>query len=332
MKLKALFIGGTGVISSAVSKLAVEQGWELTLLNRGTKPELAPEDAEVVCADIRNPAEVSAALRGRSFDAVADWIAYVPEHVETDIRLFSGRTGQYIFISSASAYQKPPRRWLIDESTPLANPYWQYSRDKIACEEALMRGHRESGFPCTIVRPTLTYGLSMIPYVMNSWSKPYTIVNRLRQGRRVIVPGDGTSLWTITHNTDFARGFMGLMGNRQTLGQAFNVTSDEALTWEQILGAIAASIGVEPNVVHIASDFIVGREPSLRGSLLGDKAYSAVFDCGKLKRFVPGFAAAMPFDRGVRLSVEYFESHPEMQGVDEEYDAMVDGIIAAYPG
>jgi nucleoside-diphosphate-sugar epimerase len=328
--MKALFIGGTGIISAEVSRLAVARGWELSLLNRGTRPQWTPEGAEIIRADIRNFAETEKALRGRRFDVVADWVCFTPEQAEADIRLFAGRTDQYIFISTAAAYQKPPSHYPIDESTPLRNPYWQYARDKIACEETLNRAYRESGFPATAVRPSLTYGLTMIPYLINSWSKPYTLVDRLRKGRKIIVPGDGTSLWTMTHSADFAKGFVGLMGNRHAVGHAFNIMSDEVLDWNRILGAIANAAGAEADAVHIATDFIVGMEPSLEGTLLGDKSQSAVFDCRKLKAFVPGFAAAMPFAEGVRKSVEYFDSHPEMQGIDEEYDAMTDRILDAY--
>lgn len=328
--MKALFIGGTGIISAAVSKLAVERGWDLSLLNRGTKSQWTPEGAEVIRADIRNFPETDKALKGRSFDVVADWIGFLPEHVESDIRLFSGRTAQYVFISTAAAYQKPPAHYIVDESTPLGNPYWQYARDKIACEEALNHACRADGFPVTIIRPSLTYGLTMIPFLMNSWGKPYTLIDRIKKGKKTIVPGDGTSLWTMTHSTDFAKGFVGLMGNRRAIGHAFNIMSDEVLTWNQILEAIADAAGARADAVHIATDFIVEKEPSLTGTLLGDKSQSSVFDCGKLKRFVPDFIAAMPFAKGVRLSVEYFDSHPEMQTIDEEYNAILDRILNAY--
>lgn len=328
--MKALFIGGTGVISNAASKLAVERGWDLALLNRGTRGEWTPEGAEAIRADIRNPGEAEKALAGREFDVVADWIGYLPEHVEADIRLFSGRAGQYIFVSTAAAYQKPPPRYAIDESSPPGNPHWQYARDKIACEELLNRAFRESGFPVTIVRPSLTYGLGSIPYAMNCRSRPYTLVDRLRKRKKVIVPGDGTSLWTITHSADFAQGFIGLMGSRQAIGQAFNVMSDEVLDWNRILAAIADAAGVEACAVHIASEYIVGMEPQLRGTLLGDKSQSAVFDCSRLKRLVPGFAAAIPYAEGIRQSVEYCDSRPERRLVDEEYDAMLDRILDSY--
>lgn len=328
--MKALFIGGTGIISTAVSHLAVERGWELTLLNRGTDTRWVPEGAEVIRADIRNLADAEKALRGRRFDVVADWVGYIPEQVDADVRLFAGRTAQFMFISSATVYQKPPSYFIVNETTPLFNPYSQYAKDKIACEEALNRAYRESGFPITIIRPSLTYGQTMIPFSMNSWTKPFTLIDRLRKGKKVIVHGDGTSLWTITHNTDFARGFVGLMGNRHAVGHAFNITSDEVLNWNQMLKTIADAAGAQADIVHIASDFIVEREPSLTAPLLGDFSQSAVFDNSKLKSFVPGFAATTPFDMGIRMTLEYFGSHPEMQGVDEEYNAMLDRIIEAY--
>jgi nucleoside-diphosphate-sugar epimerase len=328
--MKALFIGGTGIISTAVSQLAVERGWELTLLNRGTDNRWVPEGAEIVHADIRNYEEAERALRGRSFDIVADWVGFVPEHVEADIRLLAGRTAQFMYISSATVYQKPPSHFIVNETTPLLNPYSQYAQDKIACEDALNRAYRDSGFPITIIRPSHTYGLTMIPFSMNSWTKPYTLVDRLRKGKKVIVHGDGTSLWTITHNTDFAKGFVGLMGNRHAVGHAFNITSDEVLNWNQMLKTIADAAGAQAHVVHIASDFIVERQPSLAAPLLGDFSLSAVFDNSKIKSFVPGFAATTPFDKGIRMTLEYFDSHPEMQQVDNEYNAMLDRTIEAY--
>lgn len=257
--MQVLFIGGTGLISTACSSLAIEQGIELTLLTRGRRPALA--GAQALIADIADPEAVSRVLTGRRFDVVVNWVAYTLADVERDISLFLGRTGQYIFISSASAYQKPPRHHLITEDTPLANPYWQYSRDKIACEERLTRAYRDEGFPVTVVRPSFTYGDTQIPLAINSWQRPYTAIARMRQGKPVIVPGDGTSLWTMTHNSDFAKGFNGLLGHQQALGHAFQITSDEALTWDQLYQATAAAAGAEAKLVHIASDFIAACIP-----------------------------------------------------------------------
>ena len=293
--MKALFIGGTGLISSAVSRLAVERGIDLTLLNRGQRGEFFPLGARQVVADHRDPGAVREALKGQSFDVVADWIAYTPAQAAQDIELFTGRAGQFFFISSASAYQKPASHWLITESTPLANHYWQYSRDKIACEDLLMREYREKGFPVTIIRPSLTYGVTQIPAAVGSWNHPWTLVDRMRRGGRIVVPGDGTSLWTMTHNSDLAKGFVGLMGNVHAVGHAFHITSDEVLTWNQIYGLIGEASGARPQLVHLASDFIAAFNPEDLGNLTGDKAQCGVFDNTKIKMFVPGYLATVPF-------------------------------------
>jgi len=328
--MKVLFIGGTGVISSAVSQLAVEKGIELYLFNRGQHREFVPKGAKVITGDIRTPKAAAKTLKGKTFDVVVDWVAFVPQHVETDIGLLKGSVGQYIFISSASAYQKPPTHWLITESTPLANPYWQYSRDKIACEERLLAEYRDNGFPVTIVRPSHTYGITMIPAAINNWTKPWTIVDRMRKGKKVIIHGDGTSLWTVTHNTDFARGFVGLLGNSHAIGHAFHITSDEVLTWNQIHEAVANAAGAELKPVCIPSDFIARFAPEESGTLLGDKSWCAVFDNSKIKRFVPGFVATMPFAQGIKHSIEWFETNPKRCIVDDEYNRFMDRLIAAY--
>jgi nucleoside-diphosphate-sugar epimerase len=326
--MNVLFIGGTGLISSACTQLALAQGINLFLLTRGTQP--VPAGATALQADLRDPAAVAQALGNRTFDVVVNWIAFTPDDIERDLALFRGRTRQYIFISSASAYQKPASYHLISEDTPLFNPYWDYSQNKIACEERLMRAYREESFPCTIVRPSLTYGDPQIPLVMNSWEKPYTIVARMRQGKPVIVPGDGTSLWTITHNSDFAKGFNGLFGHQQALGHAFHITSDEALTWDQMYAAVAQAAGVEAQVVHIASDFLTACVPDLTGTLLGDKVRSALFDNTKIKRFVPGYCATTPFVRGIAQSVAWFDADPARQQIDHAADAEWDKLIDAY--
>ena len=327
--MKVLFIGGTGLISSACTELAAERGVELYVLNRGSRAELPAGVAHLV-ADIRDQAAVKRALAGHTFDAVVNWVAYTPEDVERDIASFRGRTGQYIFISSASAYQKPVGSYLITESTPLVNPYWDYSRNKIACEERLVRALREEGFPITIVRPSLTYGDTQIPLVVNSWQKPYTAIARLRAGKPLIVPGDGTSLWTITHNSDFAKGFVGLLGHQQAIGHAFHITGDEALTWDQYYAAVAAAAGAELKIVHIASDFIAACLPDMTGSLLGDKTVSVVFDNSKIKRFVPGFCATVPFAQGIRRTLAWFEADPARQQIDHAADQQWDMLIEAY--
>jgi nucleoside-diphosphate-sugar epimerase len=327
--MRALFIGGTGVISAAVSALAVERGVELWLLNRGTRGEFFPEGARQLTADRADMASMRAALRGLSFDVVADWTVFTPAQAEEDIALFTGRTAQYLFISSASAYQKPSSHWLITESTPLANPFWRYSRDKIACEDRLMREYRETGFPVTIVRPSLTYGVTKIPAAFSSWDHPWTIVDRMRRGLPVIVPGDGTSLWTVTHNTDLARAFLGLMGNVHAIGHAVHITTDEVLTWDQITRCVGAAAGAEPRIVHATSDLIAAFDPAQTGNLTGDKAQSAVFDNAKIKRLVPGWTAVVPFMEGVRRSIEWFEARPERQSIDAAFNALADRILAA---
>jgi nucleoside-diphosphate-sugar epimerase len=327
--MKVLFIGGTGLISSACTRLAVERGLELFLLNRGGNPERAG-GATVLVADHNDEAAAERALAGREFDVVVDWIAYTPDDIERDLRLFGGRTGQFVFISSASAYLKPLGDWIIREDTPLANPFWDYSQRKIACEERLMRAYRADGFPVTIVRPSLTYGDTQIPLSVNSWERPFTAIARMRAGKPIIVPGDGTALWTITHNTDFAAGFVGLLGRRAALGHAFNIMSDEVLTWDEIYRQTAAAAGVEPRIVHVASDFIAACLPEWRGTLLGDKAGSAVFDTSKLKRFVPDFRAVTPYAEGIRRTVAWFDADPARQQIDAEMDAAWDRLIAAY--
>lgn len=327
--MKVLFIGGTGLISSACTQLAVERGVELFLLNRGSRPDVPPGAHQLV-ADIRDPEATARALAGQQFDAVVDWIAYTPDEIERAIALFRGRTRQYIFISSASAYQRPVDHYLITEDTPLANPFWDYSRNKIACEERLLRAYRDEGFPITIVRPSLTYGDSQVPLVINSWQLPYTAVARMRQGKPLIVPGDGTSLWPITHNSDFAKGFVGLLGHQQAIGHAFHITTDEVLTWDQLYAATAAAAGVEAKLVHIASDFIAACLPDMAGSLLGDKVVSVIFDNSKIKRFVPGYCATTPFARGIERTIAWFDADPRRQQIDAEADRQWDRLIAAY--
>jgi len=328
--MKVLFIGGTGIISEGVSKLAIERGIDLYLLNRGQRNEFIPEGAKLLQGDIRNPEAVSKVIANHEFDVVVDWIAFTPDHVSLDIDLFKNKIGQYIFISSASAYQKPSSHYLITESTPLSNPYWQYSRDKIACEELLINEYRDNGFPIAIVRPSLTYGKTMIPASLNSWAQPWSIIDRMRRGKKIIVQGDGTSLWTITHNSDFAKGIIGLFGNPGTLGHAFHITSDEVLTWNQIYEYIGKAAGVKPDIIHIPSDFIIHLYPDQLGTLIGDKSESAIFDNSKIKRFVPDFVATIPFTAGIKKSVQWFEAHPERCTVDTEWEMFMDDTIARY--
>jgi nucleoside-diphosphate-sugar epimerase len=328
--MKVLFIGGTGIISTASTRLAAERDIELTLLRRGQRTADIPENVRTIIADIADEAEVAKALGNQTFDAVVDWIAFTPEQVERDIRLFRDRTGQFIFISSASAYQRPVGHYLITESTPLANPYWQYSRDKIACEERLMKAYREEGFPVTIVRPSLTYGDTQIVLAVNSWQESYTAIDRMRRGKKVIVPGDGSSLWVITHNSDFAQGLVGLLGHQQAIGHAFHITSDEVMTWDQFYRITAQAAGVEAQIVHIASDFMSACMPDELGSLTGDKASSVVFDNSKIKRFVPGYCARVPFAQGIQRTIDWFDADPRRKQIDEAANFAWDKLIDAY--
>ena len=330
--MKVLFIGGTGNISSAVSRLAIEQGIDLYLLNRG-KSKVDIPGAKILTADISDASAAKKVLADSNWDVVVNWIAFTKDDINRDIELFLGKTAQYIFISSASAYQKPLSHPVITESTPLANPFWDYSRDKIACEDRLNRAFREQGFPMTIVRPSLTYD-TVIPVAIGSWDD-YTIIDRMKRGDKVIVHGDGTSLWTITHSEDFAKGFVGLLGHQQAIGQAFHITSDEILTWDQIYQAVAEAAGVQANIVHIASDFICDVADTLgqgwmRGNLHGDKAVSAIFDNSKIKRFVPGFTATIPFKQGIKRTLEWFEANPERMVVHKDNNEFMDQVIAAY--
>jgi nucleoside-diphosphate-sugar epimerase len=325
--MKVLFIGGTGFISTAVSRMALTQGIELYLLNRGSRIAHVP-GSHGLTADIRRPEDVRTALRDLEFDVVVDWIAYTPDDIERDLALFCGHVSQYVFISSASAYQKPPADYLITESTPLHNPYWEYSRGKIACEERLMRAFHDDGFPVTIVRPSMTYD-SNLPIALGGWGT-YTLADRLLAGRPIIVHGDGSSLWVVTHADDFARGFLGLLGNERALGQAFHITSDEVLTWNQIYRTIAEALKVEARIVHIPSDFIARVSPQMSGSLLGDKTWSVVFDNSKIKSFVPGFEATVPFRDGIRRNLAWFAADDKRRQVDEAVHADMDRILRVY--
>jgi len=290
-----------------------------------------PQGAHLIAGDIHADRQViSELLKDQGFDAVVDWVAYTPADIENDIALFSGKTRQFIFISSASVYQKPPNHYLITEDTPLANPHWAYSQNKIACEERLMLEYRERGFPITIIRPSLTYGPSQIPMITGSWQHPWTIVDRMQKGGQVIVPGDGTSLWPLTWNGDLAKGLVGLLGREQAIGHAFHITSDEVLSWNQIYVELAHALGVEPNIVHIPSDLIAAHDPSTYGSLIGDKIYSVVFDNAKIKRFVPDFVATVPWTEGVRRALAWFEADAARQTIDAEAVKTWDRILAAY--
>jgi nucleoside-diphosphate-sugar epimerase len=325
--MKVLFLGGTGNISAVVSQLAIAKGLELYRLNRGLRGADLP-GCHQLTADIHQPDSMRAALSGLDFDVVVNWIAFTPADIERDLRLFKGRTRQYIFISSASAYQKPPDHYLISESTPLSNPYWEYSRNKIACEECLLRAWHDDGFPATIVRPSFTYNHSFPLAVGGGGS--YTVPDRMKRGLPIIVHGDGSALWVMTHAEDFGRGFLGLVGNERAVGEAFHITSDEVLSWNQIYQTIAEALGVEANLVHIPSDFLALRVPRFVGSLLGDKTWSVVFDNSKIKKFVPGFEAAISFSEGSRRTAAWFAGNKERRWIDEALNEEIEGLLKAY--
>lgn len=328
ISLKVLFVGGTGKISSAVSALAVEKGLDLYLLNRGVTDRPVPAGAKVIKGDINDVESVKAALGDLKFDAVVNWIAYTEEDIDRDIELFRGRTNQYIFISSASAYQSPPLNLPVTESTPLDNPYWKYSQDKIACEDRLMRAYKEEKFPFTVVRPSHTYDKTMLPF-QGGW----TVIDRMRKGNKILVHGDGSSLWVFTHHTDFAKGFVGLLGNNRAIGEAFHITSDELLTWNQLHEIAGRAAGAPPlDIVHVPSDLINAFDTDWGVGLLGDKAASMIFDNTKIKRLSPEFMCTVPYEMGAKEMVEWYDADPARQVVDEEFNALTDRIIAAYEG
>jgi nucleoside-diphosphate-sugar epimerase len=330
--MKVLFIGGTGNISTAVSRLTVTKGIELYHLNRGSHKVSVP-GVRTLTGDINKKEEVAKILSDHQWDVVVNWIAFSEQDIQRDYELFNGKTKQYIFISSASAYQKPLLYPIVTESTPLKNPYWDYSRNKIACEEKLNQLYREQDFPVTIVRPSLTYD-TVIPVAIGSWTD-YTIVDRMKKGKKVIVHGDGSSLWTITHADDFAKGFTGLLGHQQAIGQSFHITSDEILTWDQIYQTVAEAVGAKANIVHIASDFICDVADTLgqgwmRGNLMGDKAVSAIFDNSKIKSFVPDFKAVIPFKVGIKRTIDWFEADKSRMVIAEDNNKFIENVIAAY--
>ncbi len=329
--MKALFIGGTGTISMAITKLLAEDSnWELYLLNRGNRSAELPENVKVIKADANDEAAVREAIKDMSFDCVGQFIGFVPEQIERDIRLFTGKTKQYIYISSASAYNKPCSDYRITEGTALANKYWLYSRNKIACEDLLMKAYRDNGFPVTIVRPSHTYDNRNVPMGVHGTNGSFQVIKRMLEGKPVIVHGDGTSLWTMTYNEDFAKGYVGLMANKHAIGEAFQITGDETLTWNQIYQTIADALGVEYKPYYVASSFLAAiSDYDYEGGLLGDKSNSVVFDNTKLKRAVPGFAPCIRFEQGIKLTLDNVMAHPELQKEDPEFDAWCDKVIAA---
>lgn len=329
---KALFIGGTGTISTAITaRLAcMENEWELYLINRGNRSEVIPPQVKRITVNIDDEQAVAQRLQGMQFDCVCDFIGFVPQQLERDYRLFAGKTKQFIYISSASAYAKPVRNFVIDEGTPLANPYWEYSRNKIVCEDFLMKMYRENGFPVTIVRPSHTYDERSLPVAVHGNNGSWQVIKRMLEGKPVLIHGDGTTWWTVTHNSDFAKGFVGLMGNAHAIGEVFQITSDESLTWNQIHEEIAKCLGVELKPYYVSSDFLAAvSDYDFTGSLLGDKACSVCFDNSKLKRAVPQFCATTRFDQGVKLALDYIMQHPECQQEDAEFDAWCDRVIDA---
>lgn len=329
--MKILLIGGTGTISGAIAKLLAQRGDDLTLLNRGNRAEDIPAGAKVICCDINNEALVAEKLAGECFDAVCQFVGYKPEHVQRDYRLFAGKTKQYIFISSTAAYQKPVVNYRMTEETAFCNPYWDYAREKAACEEFLMQKYREEGFPVTIVRPSHTYGERSVPLAVRGKKGSWQILKRMMEGKKVIIHGDGTNLWTLTHNSDFAKGFVGLIGNPVALGEAFHITSDESVTWNQVYQIVADRLNVPLHAYHVSTDFLSAVNPphDYWGSLMGDKANSVVFDNTKLKKAVPGFQATVSVAEGIANTVDYVLAHPQCQADDPEFDDWCDKVINA---
>lgn len=320
--VRVLFIGGTGTISSACSALAASQGLDLTLLCRGRSDRSVDPNIRILTGDIHDSESVDAALGTRTFDVVVNWVAFTPQDVEADIARFLGRTGQYVFISSATVYQTPPPRLPIVESFPLANPVWAYAQAKIACEQRLNRAAEAQGFPVTIVRPSHTYDERTLP-VRGGW----TVIDRMRRGKPVVVHGDGTSLWVLTHHADFARGFVPLLGLDAAVGRAIHITSDDVLTWNAVFASLGRAAGVDPQLVHVPSEIIARKNAAWGESLLGDKAHSKIFDNTLIRTLVPGFTAVTPFDLGARDIVRWYDADPSRQHVDREFDALCDELI-----
>ncbi len=328
--MKILFIGGTGTISMAITRLLAEQGHELYLLNRGNRNTDLPDNVKTITVDIGDEQAVADKLEGMEFDCVGEFIGFVPEQLERDFRLFRNKTRQFIYISSASAYQKPPKSFVITEETPLENPYWEYSRNKKACEEYLMERYREDGFPVTIVRPSHTYDERSVPLGVHGNGGSWQVVKRIKEGKPVIIHGDGSSLWTITHNSDFAKAYVGLIGNPKAIGEAFHITSDESVSWNEIYKAIADALGVQLKPYYVASQTLADMSDyDFVGSLIGDKSNSVHFDNSKVKSLVPDFKCEISAREGIRRTVEYILAHPEFQKDDEEFDKWCDRVIAA---
>lgn len=323
--MKVLFIGGTGIISSGCAPLALDRGIDLYFLNRGKSTRDTPEDAKQIFGDVRDPKSMEEALANMSFDVVVNWIAFTPDHIRQDIEMFAGKVGQYVFISSASAYQTPPSTLPVTESTILDNPYWEYSRNKIACEEMLVEAYRKTKFPMTIVRPSHTYDQRLLPF-----DHGWTVVDRMRKGKPVVVHGDGTSLWVLTHHKDFAKGFVPLLGNSHAVGEAYHITSDELLNWNQIYDIVAAAAETTARKVHIASETLAAHDPNWGPGLLGDKANSMIFDNTKIKRAAPEFVCTYPFARGAEEIIAWYDADPARQVVNAEKDALQDKLVELF--
>ena len=325
--MRVLFVGGTGIISSACTRLAVDRGHDVHLMVRGTSSHLRPppSEAKILRADVRDPAEAHAALGNDPYDAVVDFVAFTPDHIRSDLELFRHRTEQFVFVSSASAYHKPVRHLPITESTPLHNPFWEYSRNKIACEELLVDEYREHGFPMTIVRPSHTYDKTLLPF-----SAGGTVFKRILADKPVIVHGDGTSLWTLTHHRDFAVGLVGLLGNPKAIGESFHITSDESIPWNEVFLAMGRAVGKTPDLVHIASEVIAGANAEWGDGLLGDKAHSVIFDNSKIKAVVPDFNATIPFHEGAREIAAFHMENPDFAPLEPGRDALIERLIEEF--
>lgn len=325
---KALFIGGTGVISTAVVAQAQKQNWHITLLNRGHQP--APKGIAQIIGDMENTSDIAAKLTGLTFDVICDFIVFTPRQAKKRVALFQNLCRQYMVLSSATVYQKPPATPIMTESTPRANPYWPYAQDKIACENVFNQAFIDQNFPVTIVRPSYTYGDTSIPWVLNARANRYSFIHRILKGKPVIIPGDGSSFFTLTHNSDFAYAFVGLMGNHQAIGHSFHITSAQAMTWDGYLKVIAKLVGAEANICHLTVDQIATHFPAERGPLLGDKAQTALFDLSKIQAFVPSYIPQMPFEQGIAKTLAYYHSHPALMGYDLEWDQRIDKLIETY--
>jgi nucleoside-diphosphate-sugar epimerase len=327
--MKVLFIGGTGIISTACVRLAVQRGHEVVILNRGKTSADLPAGVKLIQADINQIDQARAALGGQTYDVVTNFVNFTPDHIERDIQRFAGKTAQYIFISSASAYQTPPVNYRVTESTPLHNPHWEYSRNKIGCEERLLTEYRRSGFPATIVRPSLTYSDTLIPLSITSWTQSWSPIDRMLRGKPIIIHGDGTNITTATHNTDFAKGFVGVFGDVRTIGHAIHITSDEVLSWNQHYRIVADIVGTKPNFVHVASETLVAMNPELDGWLMGGFAHSVVYDNSKIKSLVPDFVATTTFKQGIAQTIGHFQRHKMLRTVDTKFDQWCDRVVAA---